>query len=178
MAQSDPMQGAPASYCHSLSPDLAPANAIAVNLAAGSVRRMLGALGTLVVGLGLAMVVAFVVTAGLQALGVLGSGVAAVSGQLTAYVTALAPVTFAVAIVAGVVAMIAFVTEQGTTAVGVAISVTTIPAAAYAGVALASGDARGVASHHVGRTEDIEEAQGPTGVGAEVKGSIISGAKD
>jgi uncharacterized membrane protein len=33
----------------------------------------------------------------------------------------------------------AFVTEQGLTAVGVAISVTTIPAASYAGVAFASG---------------------------------------
>jgi uncharacterized membrane protein len=35
--------------------------------------------------------------------------------------------------------MVAFVTEQGLTAVGVAISVTTIPAASYAGVAFASG---------------------------------------
>ena len=34
--------------------------------------------------------------------------------------------------------MTAFVTNQATTAVGVAISVTTIPAAAYAGLAMAS----------------------------------------
>ena len=42
------------------------------------------------------------------------------------------------AVVAGVAAMTAFVTNQATTAVGVAISVTTIPAAAYAGIAMAS----------------------------------------
>jgi len=47
--------------------------------------------------------------------------------------------TVMVALAAGVAAMVAFVTNQGTTAVGVAISVTTIPAAAYLGVMLAGG---------------------------------------
>jgi uncharacterized hydrophobic protein (TIGR00271 family) len=123
----------------SLSPDLAPANAIAVALTAGAFRRMLKALGTLVVGLFVGMFVAFVVTATLQAIGVVGSGITAVDDLLTAYVTVVQPVTVVVAITAGVAAMTAFVTEQGLTAVGVAISVTTIPAAAYVGVALASG---------------------------------------
>ena len=67
-------------------------------------------------------------------------GIEAVSDPMVAYVTVVAPVTVVVAVLAGVAAMVAFVTDQGTTAVGVAISVTTIPAAAYAGVALASGE--------------------------------------
>ena len=58
---------------------------------------------------------------------------------LTGFVTVVDAVTIVVAIVAGVAAMVAFVTAQGLTAVGVAISVTTIPAASYAGVAFASG---------------------------------------
>jgi len=59
--------------------------------------------------------------------------------MLTSFVTVVDPVTIVVAITAGVAAMVAFVTEQGLSAVGVAISVTTIPAASYAGVAFASG---------------------------------------
>jgi uncharacterized membrane protein len=123
----------------SLSPDLAPANAVAVSLTMGALRRALQAIWTLLAGLVLAMLVAFVVTAALQALGALDSGVAAVNDLLTTYVTVLDPFTIVVALVAGVADMVAFVTDQGLTAVGVAISVTTIPAASYAGVAFASG---------------------------------------
>jgi uncharacterized hydrophobic protein (TIGR00271 family) len=123
----------------SLSPDLAPANAIAVDLTPGAYRRMAKALATLVVGLSVAIVLAFVVTAALQGIGVLEGGIEAVNDTLTSFVTVVDPVTVIVAIVAGVAAMVAFVTEQGLTAVGVAISVTTIPAASYAGVAFASG---------------------------------------
>ncbi len=124
----------------SLSPDLAPANAIAVDLTVGAFRRMGRALWTLFVGLTVGMLVAFVITLALQALGVVEKGIEAVSDPMVAYVTVVAPVTVVVAVLAGVAAMVAFVTDQGTTAVGVAISVTTIPAAAYAGVALASGE--------------------------------------
>lgn len=123
----------------SLSPDLAPANAIAVNLTVGALQRMAKALATLVVGLAVAMLVAFVVTAALQGIGVLKGGTEAVNDTLTAFVTQVDPVTIVVAITAGVAAMVAFLTEQGLTAVGVAISVTTIPAASYAGVAFAGG---------------------------------------
>jgi uncharacterized hydrophobic protein (TIGR00271 family) len=123
----------------SLSPDLAPANAIAVTLTVGAFRRMARALATLVVGLSVAMLIAFVVTAALQGIGVLEGGTEAVNDTLTSFVTVVDPVTIFVAITAGVAAMVAFLTDQGLTAVGVAISVTTIPAASYAGVALASG---------------------------------------
>lgn len=123
----------------SLSPDLAPANAIAVDLASGAFGRMGRPLGTLVVGLTVGLSVAFLATMALQAMGVLESGILAAGEPLITHVTVVTPVTAIVAAAAGVAAMVAFVTEQGTTAVGVAISVTTIPAAAYAGVALAGG---------------------------------------
>ena len=45
-----------------------------------------------------------------------------------------------IAIAAGIAAMVAFIVDQGRTVVGVAISVTTIPAAAYVGIALADLD--------------------------------------
>jgi hypothetical protein len=50
--------------------------------------------------------------------------------------------TVLIALVAGVAAMLAFET-RASTAVGVAISVTTIPASAYWGVALGAGEASG-----------------------------------
>jgi uncharacterized hydrophobic protein (TIGR00271 family) len=123
----------------SLSPDLAPVNAIAVDLTVGAFRRMAEALWTLVAGLSVAIVLAFMVTAALQGIGVLEGGIEDVNDTLTSFVTVVDGVTLVVAITAGVAAMVAFVTEQGLTTVGVAISVTTIPAASYAGVALASG---------------------------------------
>ena len=123
----------------SLSPDLAPANAIAVALTAGAFRRMSRALGTLVAGLSVATILAFVVTAALRSFGLLGGGIGLVNDTLTSFLTVVDAVTIIVAIVAGVAAMVALATAQGLTAVGVAISVTTIPAASYAGVAFAFG---------------------------------------
>jgi uncharacterized hydrophobic protein (TIGR00271 family) len=123
----------------SLSPDLAPANAIAVALTAGAFRRMSRALGTLVAGLAVAIVLAFGVSAALRSFGLLEGGILLVNDTLTTFVTVVDAVTIIVAIVAGVAAMVAFTTAQGLAAVGVAISVTTIPAASYAGVALAFG---------------------------------------
>ena len=72
--------------------------------------------------------------------GLLDPGEVEINQTLATFVSVVDPFTVMVALAAGVAAMLAFVTDQGTTAVGVAISVTTIPAAAYAGVALASGD--------------------------------------
>ena len=78
-------------------------------------------------------------TAALRGFGILGGGIEMVNETLTSFVTVVDAVTIIVAVLAGVAAMVAFVTAQGLTAVGVAISVTTIPAASYAGVAFAFG---------------------------------------
>jgi uncharacterized membrane protein len=71
--------------------------------------------------------------------GLLDPGEIEINQTLATFVSVVDPFTIIVAIAAGVAAMVAFVTDQGTSAVGVAISVTTIPAAAYLGVMLAGG---------------------------------------
>jgi hypothetical protein len=40
---------------------------------------------------------------------------------------------------AGIAAMVVFISDRGRAAVGVGVSITTIPAAAYAGIAFADG---------------------------------------
>ncbi len=121
----------------SLSPDLAPTNAIAVALTAGAWKQLFRSTSTLILGLAIATTVAFLATLFFEIVG-LHSGELVIDENLTSFVTVVNSATVIVALTAGVAAMTAFVTSQATTAVGVAISVTTIPAAAYAGVALAS----------------------------------------
>jgi uncharacterized hydrophobic protein (TIGR00271 family) len=121
----------------SLSPDLAPTNAMAITLSAGAWREFFRSLRTLALGLGVALGVAFLATVFLRITG-LRTEALEIDEHLITFVTVISISTVIVALVAGVAAMTAFVTNQATTAVGVAISVTTIPAAAYAGVAMAS----------------------------------------
>lgn len=121
----------------SLSPDLSPTNAIAVALTAGAWQNFFKSLRTLVLGLGVAIAVAFLATIVLMLSGI-HDGTLTIAENMVDFVTIVNTTTVVVALVAGVAAMTAFVTNQATTAVGVAISVTTIPAAAYAGVAIAS----------------------------------------
>jgi uncharacterized hydrophobic protein (TIGR00271 family) len=125
----------------SLSPDLAPTNAIAVTLTAGAWHRLLRSIRTLVLGLVVALAVAFVSTLILELTGI-HDGILKIDEDLTNFVTVVNSATIIIALTAGLAAMTAFVTSQATTAVGVAISVTTIPAAAYAGVAIASRSLR------------------------------------
>jgi len=120
-----------------VSPDLLPICATSVGL----VRRRFGlarrAFVTLVMGLGLVVVTAMVLSALLKWLGFLPDGFEVEESALstlakTDYTTVL------VALAAGVAGMLAFET-RASAAVGVAISVTTIPASAYLGVALGAG---------------------------------------
>ena len=121
----------------SLSPDLAPTNAMAIALTAGAWREFFRSLRTLALGLGVALGVAFLATELLKISG-LRTEELVINENLLTFVTVVSISTVIVAVTAGVAAMTAFVTSQATTAVGVAISVTTIPAAAYAGIAIAS----------------------------------------
>ena len=96
---------------------------------------------TLLTGLALAGVVAAVLTLLLRATGTLASGFVVGHGAVgdlthTDYATVL------IALAAGIAAMLSFET-QASAAVGVAISVTTIPASAYWGVAIGSGTTNG-----------------------------------
>ena len=120
-----------------VSPDLLPICATAVGLVGGRYGLARRAFVTLVLGLGLVVVTAMVLSALLKWTGLLPDGFKVEQSSLatlahTDYSTVL------IALAAGVAAMLSFET-RASTAVGVAISVTTIPASAYLGVALGGG---------------------------------------
>jgi uncharacterized hydrophobic protein (TIGR00271 family) len=120
-----------------VSPDLLPICATCVGIVAG--RRLLAqrAFLTLTLGLTLVVVVAALLTAALKGLAFLPDDFTIHSSTLntlakTDYSTVL------IALAAGIAAILSFET-RASAAVGVAISVTTIPASAYLGVAIGGG---------------------------------------
>jgi len=120
-----------------VSPDLLPICATSVGLVRGRLDLARRAFFTLTMGLGLVVVTAMVLSALLKWFGFLPDGFKVEQSSLstlakTDYTTVL------VALAAGIAGMLSFETRAGT-AVGVAISVTTIPASAYLGVALGAG---------------------------------------
>jgi uncharacterized hydrophobic protein (TIGR00271 family) len=121
-----------------VSPDLLPLCAACVGIEARRRSLVARAMRTLLLGLGIACGVAALLTFALELTGWLPENFHVRGGGIGT----LARVdlsTVIVAGVAGVAAILAFET-RASAAVGVAISVTTIPAAAYAGVALGLGD--------------------------------------
>ncbi len=123
------------------SPDLLPLTAAAVAIVARR-RRLFGrALGTLVPGLVTAVATAWLVTLLLRAFGTVAAD-ADIYGGVVYNLAHVSVATVCVALAAGVAAMLSFET-RASFAVGVAISVTTIPAAAYMGVAAGLGEWRG-----------------------------------
>jgi hypothetical protein len=118
------------------SPDLGRLNAMSFAVIAGEGRLLARAALSLFVGLTTTVVVAAISTF-LVATGVLSDPFAAISDRLVDFVTVLNAVTITIAIASGIAAMIVFITDHGTAAVGVGVSITTMPAAAFAGIALA-----------------------------------------
>jgi uncharacterized hydrophobic protein (TIGR00271 family) len=119
-----------------VSPDLFPIVAACTGVALVRPRLVVRGLGALAAGLAATILLAAVVTAFLRALDLLPPGFSL--GEIPAAQTHVGVSTILIALVAGVAGVVAFET-RGSAAVGVAISVTTIPAAAYLGVALALG---------------------------------------
>ena len=122
-----------------VSPDLLPITAIGVGIVARRLRLAARALVTLAVGLGVAAFAAALSAFLQDQLDLIPSGfnidVTGVLGGLTV----VSNETIAVALVAGIAGMLALET-RASAGVGVAISVTTIPAAAYLGVAAGLGE--------------------------------------
>ncbi len=120
-----------------VSPDLLPICATSVGLVSGN-RPLAGrAFVTLTMGLGLVVLTAAVLSLALKLTGLLPDGFRVEQSSLatlahTDYSTVL------IALAAGVAGMLSFET-RASAAVGVAISVTTIPASAYLGVAIGGG---------------------------------------
>jgi uncharacterized hydrophobic protein (TIGR00271 family) len=120
-----------------VSPDLLPICATCVGIVAARYSLARRAFMTLTLGLLLVVVTAAVLSALLDLAGLLPAHFAVSHSSLntlakTDYSTVL------IALAAGIAAMLSFET-RASTAVGVAISVTTIPASAYLGVAIGTG---------------------------------------
>ena len=121
-----------------VSPDLMPLSAACVAFVARKPRYALRAVTTMVSGLGVAALTALVLTDFLRLVGYLPADFDVGRGFLGS-LSEVEVGTVGVAAAAGVAAMLSFET-RASAAVGVAISVTTIPAAADVGVAFAVGD--------------------------------------
>jgi uncharacterized hydrophobic protein (TIGR00271 family) len=122
-----------------VSPDLLAITAICVGLVSRRSRLVLRAVTTLAVGMGATCLTAAVLTAVLDLLDLLPSDFAVGESALSGLAT-VNQSTIGVALAAGVAGMLALET-RASSAVGVAISITTIPAAAYLGVAAGVGEA-------------------------------------
>jgi uncharacterized hydrophobic protein (TIGR00271 family) len=120
-----------------VSPDLLPICATCVGLVRGDHKIARRAFVTLILGLGLVVITAAVLTALLKWTGFLPDGFDVDQSSLSNLATTDYS-TVLIALAAGVAGMLAFET-RASQAVGVAISVTTIPASAYLGVAIGGG---------------------------------------
>lgn len=120
-----------------VSPDLLPIVAAGVGIVGRRPPLILRSLGTLTLGLLTGAIAAGLLTRGLIAIGWLSPDFPLDQGFLGTLIT-LDLSSAIIGLSAGVAAMLAFET-RASAAVGVAISVTTIPAAAFLGVALGAG---------------------------------------
>jgi uncharacterized hydrophobic protein (TIGR00271 family) len=125
-----------------VSPDILPIAGTCVALVAGRGRLALEAFLTLAAGLGVTCVTAIALGALLNAFALLPSGFTVGEPSLSG-LTSVNSATIGVALAAGVAGMLALET-RASSAVGVAISITTIPAAAYLGIAAGVGEAHRV----------------------------------
>ncbi len=126
-----------------ISPDLLPMCAACVGIVDRRPRLAVRAIAALATGLIVAGLAAFLTSVALRV-----GGYAPATGSLSHTGLGVLPTvnvaTVTVAFVAGVAGMLSFETHASS-AVGVAISITTIPAAAYAGAAIALHDSHGAA---------------------------------
>jgi uncharacterized hydrophobic protein (TIGR00271 family) len=121
-----------------VSPDLLPITAACVGLAGLRAHLVTHALVTLLLGLGATGAAAAMLTVVLELLDLLPAGFHVGESGLSG-LTTVNDATIVVAFAAGVAGMLALET-RASSAVGVGISITTIPAAAYFGVAVADGE--------------------------------------
>jgi uncharacterized hydrophobic protein (TIGR00271 family) len=121
-----------------ISPDLLPISASAIGIVERRWSLALRAIRALMIGLGTGAMASFAATALLRLFARVPEDLRLADTVIGEALTTLGPGSLMVATVAGVAGMIAF-ERPGGAAVGVAISVTTIPAAAYVGAAMAMG---------------------------------------
>jgi uncharacterized hydrophobic protein (TIGR00271 family) len=122
-----------------VSPDLLPITAIGVGIVGRRPALAGRALLTLALGLAIASAAAAIVASAQDGLDLIPSGFNVNEAGVLGGLTTVNNETIAVALAAGVAGMLALET-RASSGVGVAISVTTIPAAAYLGVAAGLGE--------------------------------------
>jgi uncharacterized hydrophobic protein (TIGR00271 family) len=122
-----------------ISPDLLPVTAACTGIVLRRARLVYRGLATLLLGLTVAGLLAAAVSFALDRLGLIPHGFSL--HEFSAAQTHVSATTIIVAFTAGVAGMLAVETRASAT-VGVAISVTTIPATAFLGVALGIGEFR------------------------------------
>jgi uncharacterized hydrophobic protein (TIGR00271 family) len=122
-----------------ISPDLLPITAVGVGLVDRRYRLAARALVTLAIGMALASLAAAVSAFVQDAFGVIPTAFD-IHSTVLGTMTEVSNETVVVALAAGVAGMLALET-RASAGVGVAVSVTTIPAAAYLGVATGLGEA-------------------------------------
>jgi uncharacterized hydrophobic protein (TIGR00271 family) len=121
-----------------LSPDLLPISATSIGIVERRWDLAARALRVLAIGLAAAALGAFAATVLMRVTGVISDDLVLAHTTIGEALTKLSPGSLVVALTAGVAGMMAF-ERPGGAAVGVAISVTTIPVAGYVGAALAMG---------------------------------------
>jgi uncharacterized hydrophobic protein (TIGR00271 family) len=121
-----------------ISPDLLPISASAIGIVERRWLLALRAVRVLLIGLATGALASFLATALLRVFDRVPADLRLADTAMGEALTELGPGSLMVAAVAGVAGMMAF-ERPGGAAVGVAISVTTIPAAAYVGAAMAMG---------------------------------------
>jgi uncharacterized hydrophobic protein (TIGR00271 family) len=121
-----------------ISPDLLPISAGAIGIVERRWRLAVKAVRVLLIGLATGALGAFAATVALRLFDRIPEDLRLADTAMGDALTELGPGSLIVAAVAGVAGMMAF-ERPGSAAVGVAISVTTIPAAAYVGAAIAMG---------------------------------------
>jgi uncharacterized hydrophobic protein (TIGR00271 family) len=121
-------------------PEYAPLSALCVAVVRRRAHPAAEAAITLGVGLAVAAAVAFVATAVLRATNVAPDSYDLGERELTAFISDPDALAVVVAVLAGVVGMLALTEGRSGTLIGVLVSVTTIPAVANMGVAAAYGE--------------------------------------
>lgn len=124
-----------------ISPDLSRLNALAVAAMTRSAALFGRGAMSLTVGMTVAVTTSFVATTLLE-IGAKDDALSTVPERLGTFVSTADATTAVVALAAGVASMIVFLTERGRAAVGVGVSITTMPAAVYIGIALADSEWR------------------------------------
>lgn len=122
-----------------LSPDYFPVADACLSIVRRDWRRVQLAIGTLLVSFGAAIVGAWVLTEVLGRTGIVTEATAPPQ-ELTLFISRPDALSIVVALFAGVAGALAITLPDARGLVGVFVSITTIPAAANMGVALASGD--------------------------------------